>query len=242
MKKRKTKLWIAFFVLVVVACILIFVSKSKGNLNLSGHTSEGHSVSQNSAAKQDKPSASTHKNAKKVSLDDYLFVGDSYTFLLKDTIKEHNPSATVCAKSGVQPGYWIENFDTLPANDKVKGIVLLIGVNGVTYNDNLPNKEKLIDSLVKKYPDKTIYVQKVFPVGEHFENANPKTFNAAIKSHNEKIENYCKKYDNVVFIDSTKGLVTNDGYLKYTSDGLHISPDKQETFYNNIQKVISNFS
>ena len=162
--------------------------------------------------------------------------------MLKETIESHNPKASVCAKSGVEPVYWNENFHTLPDNEQVNGVVLLIGVNGVTYDDNLPNKKMLIDSLVEKYQGKTIYVQKVFPVGENFENANPVTFNAAIKSHNEEIENYCQKYDNVIFIDSTKDLVTDDGYLKYTYDGLHISTDKQEVFYNNIEDAINNIN
>ena len=38
----------------------------------------------------------------------------------------------------------------------INGVVLLIGVNGVTYNDNLPNKKELIYDLVKKYPKKII--------------------------------------------------------------------------------------
>ena len=177
---------------------------------------------------------------KKSSLDGYLFIGDSYTFFLEKTIERNNPTALVSAKSGVQPDYWNENFSTLPDNDKVKGVVLLIGVNGVTYENNLPDKEKLIDSLVKKYKGKTIYVQKVFPVGKNFTSADAKSFNKAIKNHNEKIEEYCKKYDNVVFIDTTKDLVTEDGYLKYTSDELHIISEKQNVFYRNIKDAIDN--
>lgn len=233
MKKRKTKFWGAFLILFVAVGIFILNSK---DLSI-------HSWTKDSSVEQNETLVSADSIEKEVvSLDGYLFVGDSYTFLLTETIKQHNPQAIVCAKSGVQPGYWNENFSTLPDNDDVNGVVLLIGVNGVTFDDNLPNKEKLIDSLVEKYPGKTIYVQKVFPVGEDFENANPVTFNAAIKSHNEEIISYCEKYNNVVFIDATKNLVTDDGYLKYTYDGLHISTDKQETFYNNIEDAVNNIN
>ena len=93
--------------------------------------------------------------SKKVSLDGYLFLGDSYTVLLQETIEKHLPNAIVLGQIGVQPGYWNENFDVLPDNDKVKGVVLLIGVNGASFDDNIPNTEKLIDSLVKKYKNKT---------------------------------------------------------------------------------------
>ena len=87
-----------------------------------------------------------------------------------------------------------------------------------------------------------IYVQKVFPVGEGFTSANPDKSNAAIKSHNEEIKNYCEKYNNVVFIDATKDLVTESGYLKYTKDGLHISSDYQDIFYLNIESAIKSIN
>ena len=74
----------------------------------------------------------------------------------------------------------LKHFDELPRNSEVKGVVLLIGVNGATFSDNIPNKQKLISSLVEKYKNKTIYVQEVFPVGKNFENANPDDFNKAI--------------------------------------------------------------
>ena len=122
----------------------------------------------------------------------------------------------------------------------INGVVLLIGVNGVTYNDNLPNKKELIDDLVKKYPKKTIYIEKVFPVGKNFTSADPDDFNNANKAHNKEIESYSRKYSNVIFIDATKNLITEDGYLKYTKDGLHIRSDKQETFYQNILDAVNN--
>ena len=160
---------------------------------------------------------SSKKAKKKANLDGYLFLGDSYTVLLQETIEKKNPSAIVLGQIGVQPGYWNENFHVLPDDDKINGVVLLIGVNGVTYNDNLPNKKELIDDLVKKYPKKTIYIEKVFPVGKYFTSADPDDFNNAIKN-----------------------LITEDGYLKYTKDGLHIRSDKQETFYKNILDAVNN--
>ena len=183
---------------------------------------------------------SSKKAKKKTNLDGYLFLGDSYTVLLQETIEKKNPSAIVLGQIGVQPGYWNENFHVLPDDDKINGVVLLIGVNGVTYDDNLPNKKELIDDLVKKYPKKTIYIEKVFPVGKNFTSADPDDFNNAIKAHNKEIESYCRKYSNVIFIDATKNLITEDGYLKYTKDGLHIRSDKQETFYKNILDAVNN--
>ncbi|MEG0050776.1 MAG: hypothetical protein RR712_01245 [Terrisporobacter sp.] len=173
------------------------------------------------------------------SLDNCLFLGDSYTVLLEDTIKKTAPNALIFGEVGVQPNYWNEEFPTLPDNENISGVVLLIGVNGVTFSNNISDKEKLIDSLVEKYKDKTIYVEKVFPVGTQFQKVNPVTFNDAIENHNKEIKKYCEKYPNVKFIDTTTGFVTKDGYLTNTKDGLHIRGDHQELFYENIVDAVN---
>lgn len=219
-KKRKKRLSLAISSLLLIALVLGIIILPKTFIPSS--TPDNNSNSKETS-----------------SLDGYLFVGDSYTVLLKDTIKKHNPNAIVKAVSGVQPGYWLEHFDELPRNSEVKGVVLLIGVNGATFSDNIPNKQKLISSLVEKYKNKTIYVQEVFPVGKNFENANPDDFNKAIDNNNETTKKYCNRYDNVFYIDATNDLTTEDGYLKFTEDGLHIESNKQETFYKNIVAAVN---
>lgn len=235
-KKRRKRLSLAISSLLLIALVLgiiilpkTFIPSSTPDVNVS--------TSSNNTKKNKTTNNSNSKETS--SLDGYLFVGDSYTVLLKDTIKKHNPNAIVKAVSGVQPGYWLEHFDELPRNSEVKGVVLLIGVNGATFSDNIPNKQKLISSLVEKYKNKTIYVQEVFPVGKNFENANPDDFNKAIDNNNETTKKYCNRYDNVFYIDATNDLTTEDGYLKFTEDGLHIESNKQETFYKNIVAAVN---
>ncbi len=232
-KRRKTK-YFTISILLITASILIL-----------GFTNTIVSISDtNKSIKSEEVSLDKDVSSDKgeVSLDGFLFLGDSYTVLLQETVEKHHSNAIVLGQIGVQPSYWNENFNVLPNNDKVKGVVLLIGVNGATFDDSIPNKEKLIDSLVKKYKNKNIYVERVFPVGKNFSNANPDTFNKAIKLHNKEIKTYCKKYDNVFFIDTSKDFITKDGYLKHTKDGLHIISDKQENFYNNIVNAINNIN
>lgn len=234
--KRKTRFLCGVFIIFIVTSISVLLSTD----TILSINETNENISQNNIEDQSKDSNIEDNHVEEANLNGYLFLGDSYTVLLTETIEKNNPDAIILGQVGVQPAYWNENFSVLPDNEDINGVVLLIGVNGVTFDNNLPNKKKLIDSLVEKYSDKTIYVEKVFPVGENFTNADPDTFNAAIKSHNEEIENYCKRYSNVVFIDTTKDLITESGYLKYTKDGLHIISDKQEIFYNNIEESIKN--
>ena len=232
-KKQKKRLYIistvvSFFIILAIVFALDLIP------NISKNTDSNNTLNDTEGVVE----AQSTSSQKTVNLDGYLFLGDSYTVLLQETIKEHNPNAIIKAVTGVQPEYWIEHFDELPDNEDVEGVVLLIGVNGAAYSDNIPNKKKLISDLVEKYTDKTIYVQEVFPVGENFTNANPVSFNEAITNNNKESKKYCDNYDNVYYINATDGLVTEDGYLKFTKDGLHIASDKQEKFYNNIVSAV----
>lgn len=197
---------------------------------------------------KDKISDTNKKNEKKNdtkkidNLDGFLFIGDSFFTILKGTINRNTNDAIICEKSGVMPSYWISHLDTLPKEDRINGVTLLIGVNGVGYNNGKTNQKdikKLIKLLSEKYPNKIIYVQKVFPVGEEFRKVNAKEFNNHISKLNEISENYCDKFDNVMFIDATEGFIDSDGELTHTTDGLHIDSESQKMFYDNILKGIN---
>ena len=175
------------------------------------------------------------------NLNNFLFVGDSFTVLLSNTIKSKNDKVYIHAKSGSMPGYWLDKVSSMPSNSKVDGVVLLIGVNGAGYESNKTHVKSLINKLSAKYPDKTIYVQKVFPVGKSFANANPSTFNKKIASLNSVIESQCSKVSNAKFIDTTSVFVDNKGYLiHHNGDGLHIASSYNNKFYNNIFNAIKN--
>ena len=170
-------------------------------------------------------------------LDKFLFVGDSYTYLLTDTIKSNNTGAIIKAKSGCVPSYWISNFDQRPDPSNVEGVCVLLGVNGMNsreYDVTVRDLKLLIDKLSDKYSDKVIYVQKVFPLGRNYSET---TINR-ISNFNQEIEEYCNTISNVKFIDTTTGFV-DDGYLKYPdSEGIHIVSSKFTQFFNNIGKAI----
>lgn len=168
-------------------------------------------------------------------LNNFLFIGDSYTYLIKDTIKANNDNVYIHAKSGSRPSYWLDKVANMPDDSSVEGIVLLIGVNGASTTENKEDVVTLMNKLSEKYPDKKVYVQKIFHVGENF---HAEGFNDKIDVLNGIIENHVNTLDNFTFIDTTTGLIDENGYLKYTYDELHIDSDKNDVFYNNILEAV----
>lgn len=177
------------------------------------------------------------------NLNNFLFVGDSFTSRLKTTIQTKTTGSYVKAKGGAFPSYWIDNFDQMPDSLKVKGVVLLIGINGVSRESNYTDTKKLIDLLSNKYSGKTIYVQKVFPVGKGYvgysDTAVANYNKNRIDTFNTKIKSYCSTKSNVKFIDTTSGFVAANGFLiNCEQDGLHILSSYNTKFFNNIQTAV----
>lgn len=176
-------------------------------------------------------------------LDGFLFVGDSFTYNIKQNIYDNTDGAIIRAKGSVSANYWIKNFSKMPANSsKIKGIVLQIGVNGMGDKNNISNAKTLIKKLREKYKDKTIYVHRVFPVGTSYRYRNKYTMQKDIKSFNSSIKTYCSKLNNVKYIDATSGFINSSGYLKYADpEGLHISWQYFDKYYKNIENAVNKF-
>lgn len=172
------------------------------------------------------------------NLNDFLFVGDSFTARMENTIKSKNQMVYVHAQGGSRPSYWLDKVDEMPDKNNIDNVSLLIGVNGVTVPTNIKDTKALINQLIVKYPDKTIYVQRVFPVGKNFTGGSPVTYNKTINEYNKQLKEFCKTKSNIKIIDATKGFIDSKGYLTSTTDGLHIDKSKEFKFYNNILNSI----
>ena len=174
----------------------------------------------------------------RTNLNNFLFIGDSYTERLSKIIKSNNDTVSIFALGGTTPGYWIPQIDSMP--DDVEGIILLVGSNGVLEPSNIVDARILIDKICKKYPEKQLFIQKVFPVGENFyENKLDVIFrNNAINKYNEDIENFCKDRENIKIIDTRDSLVDEEGFLAHTNDQLHIAGRCNKTFYKNILEAV----
>lgn len=181
---------------------------------------------------------SNSNSTNRKNLNDFLFVGDSFTARMEKTIKGKNEMVYVHAQGGSRPSYWLDKVDEMPDKNSIDSVSLLIGVNGVTVSTNIVDTKALINQLVAKYPDKTIYVQKVFPVGKNFTENSPTSHNKAINEYNKQLKDFCSTKSNVKLINATKDFVDSKGYLISTSDGLHIDSSKEVKFYNNIFSAI----
>lgn len=185
-----------------------------------------------------KISSSNSTNRK--NLNDFLFIGDSFTARIEKTIKSNNEAVYVHAQGGSRSSYWLDKVDEMPDKNLVESISILIGVNGVTTADNITNTKALINQLIVRYPDKAIYVQKVFPVAKNFTDGNPTTYNKTIAQYNKQLNEFCSTKSNVKIIDATTGFVDSKGYLTNASDGLHINEVRNSIFYKNIFNAIKN--
>lgn len=178
------------------------------------------------------------------SLDGMLFIGDSITAGLEQvhtstsSLSEENVKAlantTYRAEVSQHARYWLNNFNQLPDANSVTSVCVLLGVNAP---DDIASMKELIDKLQEKYSGKKIYIQKVFPVGTNYWGSAD-DMNSKISNYNSEIETYCSQKENVYFIDTTEGYVTDDGYLNpdKTSDGVHFTD--YDTWVNNIRSKV----
>lgn len=165
----------------------------------------------------------------------YLFIGDSFTNGLNTNVDLIGKGHQVKAVTGESPSYWLNDsqFNTLP--DSVNGVVVLLGVNNTSETTEM---QDLLIKLVNKY-NKTVYVQKVFPVGSSYSNFTE--MNEKINIFNNTIKTFCESNNNLKFIDTTTGLVTSDGLLENAdSMGVHLSSKEQyEKWWTNIETQLN---
>ena len=174
----------------------------------------------------------------KTNLNNFLFIGDSFTERLASTIRSNNDHVYICALGGTTPGYWIDRVSKMP-ND-VEAIILLIGTNGILNESNITDAKVLINNICKKYPQNKIFIQKVFPVGKNFYENKAEVLHRidAVNRYNDEIKNFCNDKKNITIIDTRNGLVDEEGYLKFTDDELHIAEKYNQFFYENIFKAV----
>ena len=172
-----------------------------------------------------------------VTFEKFLFVGDSHTYGIEPKITAENKGHIVKAISGKDAKYWLDNYSELKGHD-INGIIVDLGSNNNTDVDSL---KTLLTNLKTDYPDKPIYAQKVFPLGSNYTYADVTTMNTNVSNFNTELKSFCDTTDGITFIDTTTGLVTDDGFLANPdTEGIHLGTDADRTkWWENIKTAIS---
>ncbi len=105
------------------------------------------------------------------NLNDFLFVGDSFTARMENIIKSKNEMVYVYAQGGSRPSYWLDKVDEMPDKNNIDSVSLLIGVNGITLKEFCSTKSnvKIIDA-TKGFIDNKGYLTSTTD-GLHIDNS-----------------------------------------------------------------------
>ncbi len=114
-------------------------------------------------------------------------------------------------------------------NTKPATVFLMIGINDI-FNDVkkeviVSNIQKIIDDIIRKCPDTTLYLQSVLPVNETNLIGN-ENLNIRIYELNNSLRILCKQRK-ISFIDIHPDFLNEKGEMDmiYTYDGVHLSKD-----------------
>lgn len=170
-----------------------------------------------------------------------FYIGDSWMEGLSDMPYTPNKSTNFHCLTGAKPGDSFFSESNLKSNIKsdASAIVIMLGLNG----QNVSAMESTIDFLSSTYPDKPIFVLKVFHVGKKYHNSKSAAdnLNTAVDSYNSQISSYCSSKSNVVFADTTTGLYDASGYLstEYSNETYyHLNKDGYQIWYYNIEQAL----
>lgn len=165
---------------------------------------------------ENKKKSSKKKKEKVESLDGFLFIGDSITNGLGQSGNITEDGVIFRGVGSSTPAHWLndgggevgQTNSTLPEDsDDIKAISIMLGTNGLavdyyTVDQQFNDMVQVIESVHEKYPNKTIFVQKIFYIYSEV---------AKVDEYNSKLSEYCDNSDYAVFIDATDGVELADG-------------------------------
>jgi len=169
---------------------------------------------------------------KKKEKHEYLFLGDSITD--RYDLQSHFSNYPII-NSGIGGNKTIdilENLDNRVFKYNPDKVILLIGINDFTHNEDVKyvynNIDKIVTHIKKKFPKCEIYIESIYPINDSIPlSEGQPTVNdilTRVVEENKLIEAYCKK-NNYTYIDVYSSLIDDNGKLKkrYTEDGIHLN-------------------
>lgn len=185
-----------------------------------------------------------------ISLDNFLFIGDSRTALIEGKLEALGSGITAKGVSASTPGHWKEvtktggpstvlsTSVTLPGKSSVKGVSVALGVNAT---GQVSEMKEVLNNLLERYPDTPIFVNSVFYVGSGYRygTLDATKMNSDIDEFNNSIKEFCNSNSNLIYIDITTGLYDSGSLkLSYTDDNLHLNNSGNNILIENIKKAI----
>lgn len=166
------------------------------------------------------------KDLKRIS-----YVGDSWMVGLKKYADSKNKFFT--AKNGATAS----TIGSINVKANSTAVVIMLGMEDPTSQEDM---KTLINKVASKNTDKTIYILKVFHVGQNYvskDGKNAKEYNSLIDTYNNDISAYCETISNVEFVDVTAGLIDSEGYLSstYKESENSLNEEGYKKLYENIK-------
>lgn len=196
-----------------------------------------------------------HEPVQPSAFDDAIFVGDSITnnlylyvnreknygryplgkakMLYAVSLSYANSLWELNRKGNVHPSFGGQKV-RVPDGVKLSGakkVFIMLGMNdfmGYGAEKTAQNAQKLINQILEKSPDVTIYVQSITPVLAAKEEGSRN--NANVRKANQKLKEMCER-NGWIYLDVASALIDENGCLKsnYCSDpgkngmGIHIN-------------------
>jgi lysophospholipase L1-like esterase len=155
-----------------------------------------------------------------------IFLGDSQT----EQAEWHElfPNSSHVLNRGISGDYTEGLLERLPEvlRHKPLKIFLLIGVNDLAFNNDLPEIETVYRNIVQKIrtesPNTELYLQSLLPVNNEVRHTGVQ--NKKILDLNTRVQKIAREFA-LPYLDIASPLKDADGNLaaKFTEDGLHIN-------------------
>lgn len=186
---------------------------------------------------------------KKVINPNYVFLGDSITYLYDlDKYFEGFPVVD-SGINGNRTEDILNNLENRVYRYNPSKVILLIGINDFLYEDHdneiTKNIEKISLEIKNNLPNCKIYIESIYPINDtwriKYSHSVPKQeeLKEKILDANKKIKDICKK-NKYIYINIHDDLIDENGYFdsKYTYDGLHPNEEGYNTITKKIKKAL----
>ncbi len=233
-RKTTKTIQIIFIIIGLVAIIveLLYLLNIIDIKTLFGTTSDNmNGNSQTVVADEQKRKDTSNKDVnEKVSIDKYVFVGDS-RYVGMSAYKEDED--TFIAKNNMGYAYLEEQMDVIKEScDEYTALIIGLGVNDLKYS-----KEKYIDTIneMAQEMDCRIFYMLVNPVDEEKEAERGYTVeNSVIDDFNSDMQEELSSDVNII---DTNSYLKEEGYV--TVDGLHYDSDTYKLIYDYIKECVN---